>query len=65
MSSSEPTFNKSRWGDIPTLTLVNYAELKDDMILILSALRGFAIITGDDPEPQPLDFDHDDNNDDW
>jgi len=35
------------------------------MILVLSAMRAYAIVTGDDPEPQPLDFDHDDNYDDW
>jgi len=35
------------------------------MILILSAMRAYAIVTRDDPEPQPLDFDHDDNYDDW
>jgi len=35
------------------------------MILILSAMRAYAIITGEDPEPQPLDFNHDDNYDDW
>jgi hypothetical protein len=28
-------------------------------------MRAYAIITGDDPEPQPLDFQHDDNYDDW
>jgi len=65
MSSSEPTFNKSRWGDIPKLTHTNYDEWKDDMILVLSAMRAYTIVTGDDPELQPLDFDHDDNYDDW
>ena len=34
------------------------------MILILSAMRAHAIVTGEDPEPQPLDFNHDDNHDD-
>jgi len=28
-------------------------------------MRAYAIVTGDDPELQPLDFDHDDNYDDW
>jgi len=66
MPSSKPAaFNKTRWGDIPKLTHANYEEWKDDMILILSAMRAYAIITGEDPEPQPLDFDHDDNYDDW
>ena len=65
MTSSEPAFNKTRWGDIPKLTHDNYNEWKDDMILILSAMRAYAIVTGEDPEPQPLDFDHDDNYDDW
>jgi len=65
MTSSKPTFNKSWWGDIPKLTHANYDEWNDDMILILSAMRAYAIVTGDDPEPQPLDFEHDDNYDDW
>jgi len=65
ITSSKPAFNKTRWGDIPKLTHANYDESKDDMILILSAMRAYAIVTRDDPEPQPLDFDHDDNYDDW
>jgi len=65
MSSSEPAVNKSRWGNIPKLTCTNDDEWKDDMILVLSALRAYAIVTGDDPELQPLDFDHDDNYNDW
>jgi hypothetical protein len=35
------------------------------MILILSALRAYTIVTGYDPEPQPLVFDHDDNYNHW
>jgi hypothetical protein len=35
------------------------------MIPVLSAMRAYAIVTGDDPEPQLLDLDHDDNYDDW
>jgi len=35
------------------------------MILILSAMKAYTIVTGEDPEPQPLDVDHDDNYDDW
>jgi len=65
MSSSEPAFNMSRWGDFPKLTHTNYDEWRDDMILVLSAMRAYARVTGDDPEPQPLDFDHNDNYDDW
>jgi hypothetical protein len=65
MSSSEPTFNRTRWGDIPKFTKTNYDEWRDDMILILSSMRAYAIVTGDDREPQPLVFDHDDNYDDW
>jgi hypothetical protein len=65
MTSSETAFNKTRWGDIPKLTYVNYDEWKDDMILIRSAMRAYGIVTGDDREQQPLVFDHDDNYDDW
>jgi len=50
ITSSEPAFNKTRWGDIPKLTHANYDEWKDDMILILSAMKAYAIVTGDDPE---------------
>jgi len=35
------------------------------MILIMSAMRAYAIGSGEDPEPQPLDFDHHDNYHDW
>ena len=28
-------------------------------------MRAYAIVTGEDSEPQPLDFDHNDNDDDW
>jgi len=34
------------------------------MILTLSAMRAYAIVTGDDPEQQPFDFDHNNNYDD-
>jgi hypothetical protein len=65
MSSSEPTFNKTMWGDFSTLTHTNYDDWRDNMILILSSMRAYAIVTRDDPKPQPLDCDHDDNYDDW
>jgi len=66
MSSSEPTaFNKTRWGDISNLTHANYDEWKDTMILNLSAMSAYAIVTGGKPELLPRDFDHDDNYDDW
>jgi len=64
MTSSKAAFNKTRWGDIPKLTHTNYDKWKDDMILILPAMRAYAIITGEDPELQPLDFDHNNNYDD-
>ena len=28
-------------------------------------MRAYAIVTGDDRQPQPLDFDQDDSSDDW
>jgi len=65
MTSSKPAFIKTRWGDIPELTHANYNEWKDNMILILSAMGAYTIISGDDPKLQPLDFDHDDNYDHW
>jgi len=65
MSSSEPAFNKTRWADIPKVTHTNYNKWKDDVILDLSAMGAYAIVPRDDPELQPLDFDHDDNYDDW
>jgi hypothetical protein len=51
MVSSEPACNKTRWGNIPMLTPANYNEWKADMIHILSAMRAYAIVTGEDPEP--------------
>jgi len=35
------------------------------MIPVLTDMRAYAIITGDDPEPQPIHLDYDDNYDDW
>jgi hypothetical protein len=61
ITSSKPTFNRIRWGDILELTDANYDEWKDDMIRILQAMGPYAIVTGDDSKLQPLDFDHDDN----
>jgi hypothetical protein len=65
MTSSKPSLNRTRSGDIPKLTHNNYDEWKDDTILILSAMKAYAMVTGEDPEPHPLDFDHDDNLDVW
>jgi hypothetical protein len=47
------------------LTHSNYDEWRDDMIPVLSVMRAYTIVTGDDPELQLLDLDHDDNYDDW
>ncbi|KAF8253310.1 hypothetical protein K440DRAFT_642282 [Wilcoxina mikolae CBS 423.85] len=58
-SSSEPVFNKTKWGDIPKLSHTNYDEWKDDITLILSPMRVYGIISGDDSELQPLDIDYD------
>ncbi|KAF8248632.1 hypothetical protein K440DRAFT_546650 [Wilcoxina mikolae CBS 423.85] len=60
ITSSEPVINKTKWGDIPKLSHTNYDEWKDAMILILPAMRAYGIVTGDDPEPQPLAIDYDD-----
>jgi len=65
MTFSNTAFNKTRCHNIPKLTHDNYDEWKDDMILILSAMKAYAIVTGEDRKQQPLDFDHDDNYDDW
>jgi len=65
ITSSEPYINKSRWGDLPKLTHANYDEWKEDMTHLLSAMRAYVIITGGDLESQPIDFDQDDNYNDW
>jgi len=65
MSSSDPTFHKTRWGNIPKLPHANYDTWKDSIIFILSAMRVYAIVSRDDSEPQPADFNHEDNYDQW
>jgi len=65
MSSYAPVFITTRWGDIPKLTYANYDYWKDDIILIISAMRAYAIVTGDDPELRLVDFKNHDNKDDW
>jgi len=64
ITSSEPALLWTKSGDIPKLTHPNNDEWKDDLILILSAMRGYVILSSDDPEPQPLDFIHNDTSDD-
>jgi hypothetical protein len=64
-SSKSTTFDISRSGDIPLLTHHNYDEWKYDMILVLSCIIAYAIVSREDPESPQLDFDHDDNYDHW
>jgi len=64
IASSKLAFNKTRWGGNPKLTQANYNEWKEDLILVLSALRAYAIVTRDHPESQPLEFVHNYNSDD-
>jgi hypothetical protein len=65
MTSFKPAFNKTSWSDIAKLIQNNDDERKDNMILILSAMRVYAIVTREDPELQLLNFDHHDNYDNW
>jgi len=65
MSSSKPTFNETNGGDILELTHANYDERRDDMIIVSTAMGAYAIITGEDPDLQPLGLNHDDNYHDW
>ena len=65
MTSSEPTFHKTKWGDIYMLNHTNYDEWRDDIIPVLSTIRAYATVSREDPEPQLLDLDQDDNFDIW
>jgi hypothetical protein len=64
-SSSERILKKTAWGVSAILTYANHHEWNHDMIVILSVMKAYAILTGDDPEPQHIDFDHDGNYDHW
>jgi len=39
MSSSKPALNKTRWGNISKLTHDNYDKCKDNLMLILLAMK--------------------------
>jgi hypothetical protein len=65
MLSSEPILNESKQCKIPKLTHTNYDEWRDYMGPLLVALRAYEILTGDEPELQALDLDHNGNYDDW
>jgi hypothetical protein len=60
ITSSKPAFTKTKLGDILQLTLTNYDEWKYNIIVILSAMSAYAIVTREDPKLQTLNFDHDD-----
>jgi hypothetical protein len=47
------------------LTHDNYDQWKQNMIVILAAMKAYAIVSWDNPEQQSLDFDHNSNDDDW
>jgi hypothetical protein len=55
----------TRWGKYCNHTPTNHNKWKHDKTLIPLAFRADIIITAADPEPQPLDFDPNDNYDDW
>jgi hypothetical protein len=58
MSESAPAFNKTEWGNIPLLTYLNYETWKETMTLVLEAVDAYDIVTGEEPEPPPIDIDH-------
>lgn len=53
------------WGNIPKLTHAHHDEWKDNVILILLVMRAYAIVTGEDHEQPPRDFDLNHNYGDW
>jgi hypothetical protein len=65
MTSSESGFNITRWGNILDLAHTNYNNWKDGLIHILSPMRAYPIITGENPQPQPIDFHYDNMYNDW
>jgi hypothetical protein len=65
MSSSEPAINMTRRGENSNHTPTNHNKWKHDKTLIPLAFRAYIIITAADHEPQPFDFDPNDNYDDW
>jgi len=63
ISSSKPTSTEAWSGNISKLSHTNSDKLKDDMILILSAMRVYAIVTRGNLEPLSLDVDYHHNYD--
>jgi hypothetical protein len=60
MSALEPApaFNKTEWANIPLLTYLNYETWKETMTLVLEAMDGYNIVTGEEPEPPQIDIDY-------
>jgi len=58
MSKPAPAFNKTEWSNIPLITYLNYETWKETMTLGLEAMDAYDIITGEEPEPPPIDIDY-------
>ena len=58
--STTPAFNKTKYGNIPLLTYINYEARKDTMFHVLCAVDADDIITGGEKEPAPIDLDYKD-----
>ncbi|KAF8246984.1 hypothetical protein K440DRAFT_644303 [Wilcoxina mikolae CBS 423.85] len=56
-NSNLPNYNKTKWGNIPLLTHLNYDSWMETMTLVLEAMRAYSIITRE-PQPQVLDIDY-------
>jgi len=57
MSQPAASFNKTKWGNIPLVTYLNYKPGKEAMTLILKAMDTYEIVTSDELESLPLDID--------
>jgi len=58
MSEPAPAFDETDWGNIPLLTYLDYESWKETMTLLLEAMDAYEIITGEEPEPPPIDIDY-------
>ena len=59
-TSTVPTANKTKYGDIPLLTPPNYNSWQRTVLRVLQEIDADEIVPGKEDDPQPLNIDYKD-----
>ena len=57
-TTTVPALNKTKYGDIPLLTSINYNSWQRTVLRVLQEIDADEIISGEDDVTQPLDIDY-------